>query len=328
VQLVADNLLVLVALAAGVFAPLSGWFAAQRSRPPVVWFVFGALIGPLALALLALAPPGRCPSCAAPVQGWPSTCRSCGRPLGATGGEMAADPTLLHADDLNGNAADPNGNAAEVSPRPRRSREPRTPPVPVRPAPRQKWRDVPASPVASQEAHAGEIVLTGVPATSVASQEAHAGEIVLTGVPATSVASQEAHAGGIVLTGVPASPVASQEAHAGEIVLTGVYMTGNAALVIGAIYALARVPGPDGDRLRVFGPVDQGQITVRHEGPLDAFEVTGLDDRVIISALGDGSSWFGVFRAIGGMRGVDLERALGRGQVSRRPTRPRSARGP
>ena len=267
-QLVADNLLVLVALAAGVFAPLSGWFAAQRSRPPVVWFVFGALIGPLALALLALAPPGRCPSCAAPVQGWPSTCRSCGRPLGATGGEMAADPTLLHADDLNGNAADPNGNAAEVSPRPRRSREPRTPPVPVRPAPRQKWRDV------------------------------------------------------------PASPVASQEAHAGEIVLTGVYMTGNAALVIGAIYALARVPGPDGDRLRVFGPVDQGQITVRHEGPLDAFEVTGLDDRVIISALGDGSSWFGVFRAIGGMRGVDLERALGRGQVSRRPTRPRSARGP
>jgi hypothetical protein len=288
VQLVADNLLVLVALAAGVFAPLSGWFAAQRSRPPVLGFVFGALIGPLALALLALAPPGRCPSCAAPVQGWPSTCRSCGRPLGATGGEMAADPTLLHADDLNGNAADPNGNAAEVSPRPRRSREPRTPPVPVRPAPRQKWRDVPASPVASQEAHAGEIVLTGV----------------------------------------PASPVASQEAHAGEIVLTGVYMTGNAALVIGAIYALARVPGPDGDRLRVFGPVDQGQITVRHEGPLDAFEVTGLDDRVIISALGDGSSWFGVFRAIGGMRGVDLERALGRGQVSRRPTRPRSARGP
>ena len=267
-QLVADNLLVLVVLAAAVFAPLSGWFAAQRSRPPVVWFVFGALIGPLALALLALAPPGRCPSCAAPVQGWPSTCRSCGRPLGATGGEMAADPTLLHADDLNGNAADPNGNAAEVSPRPRRSREPRTPPVPVRPAPRQKWRDV------------------------------------------------------------PASPVASQEAHAGEIVLTGVYMTGNAALVIGAIYALARVPGPDGDRLRVFGPVDQGQITVRHEGPLDAFEVTGLDDRVIISALGDGSSWFGVFRAIGGMRGVDLERALGRGQVSRRPTRPRSARGP
>ena len=287
-QLVADNLLVLVALAAGVFAPLSGWFAAQRSRPPVVWFVFGALIGPLALALLALAPPGRCPSCAAPVQGWPSTCRSCGRPLGATGGEMAADPTLLHADDLNGNAGDLNGNAAEVSPRPRRSREPRTPPVPVRPAPRQKWRDVPASPVASQEAHAGEIVLTGV----------------------------------------PASPVASQEAHAGEIVLTGVYMTGNAALVIGAIYALARVPGPDGDRLRVFGPVDQGQITVRHEGPLDAFEVTGLDDRVIISALGDGSSWFGVFRAIGGMRGVDLERALGRGQVSRRPTRPSSARGP
>ena len=159
-QLVADNLLVLVVLAVGVFAPLSGWFAAKRSRRPVIWFVFGALIGPLALALLALAPPGRCPSCAAPVLGWPSTCRSCGRPLGATGGEMAADPTLLQAHDL-------NGNAAEVSPRPRRSRAPRTPPVPMRPVPRQRWRDVPVSSVASQEAHV----------SSVASQEAHVSSV-------------------------------------------------------------------------------------------------------------------------------------------------------
>jgi len=262
VQLVLDNLLVLVVLAAGLFAPLTAWFAARRSRRPVIWFVFGALIGPLALVLLALAPPGRCPSCGAPVDGWPTSCRHCGRPLGDADGEVLAVPMQLQADDLNGNAVD-------RSPPRRRARAQRTAmPVPTRLEPRQIWRDV------------------------------------------------------------PASRVASPEAHVGDIVSTGVYMSGNAALEIGATYALSRVPGPDGDRLRVFGPVDQGQITIRHEGPLDAFDVTGVDDRVIISARDERSSLICIFRAIGGMRGVDLERALAEGQVSRRPSRPRSARGP
>lgn len=261
-QLVLDNLLVLVVLAAGLFAPLTAWFAARRSRRPVIWFVFGALIGPLALALLALAPPGRCPSCGTPVDGWPTSCPHCGRALGHTDGEVIPAPMVLQADDL-------NGNTVEASPRRRRARGPRTAtPVPTRPEPRPKWRDV------------------------------------------------------------PAPPVASPEARVGDIVSTGVYLSGNAALEIGATYALSRVPGADGDRLRVFGPVDQGQITVRHEGPLDAFDVTGVDDRVIVSGRDERSSLICVFRAIGGMRGVDLERALAEGQVSRRPSRPRSARGP
>jgi len=260
VQLVLDNLLVLVVLAAGLFAPLTAWFAARRSRRPVIWFVFGALIGPLALALLALAPPGRCPSCGAPVDGWPTSCPHCGRALGRTAGEVIPAPMVPQADDL-------NGNTVEVSPRRRRAGAPRTAtPVPKRPEPPPKWHDV------------------------------------------------------------PASRAASPEARVGDIVSTGVYLSGNAALEIGATYALSRVPGTDGDRLRVFGPVDQGQITVRHEGPLDAFDVTGVDDRVIISGRDERSSLICVFRAIGGMRGVDLERALAEGQVSRRPSRPRSAR--
>jgi hypothetical protein len=261
VPLVLDNVLVLVALAAVLFAPLTAWFAARRSRRPVIWFVFGALIGPLAIALLALAPPGRCPWCGALVEGWPSACRQCGRALGASEDTVTSIP-MPQADDL-------NGNAVEASTRARRSRSPRAAtPVAMLPETRPKWRDV------------------------------------------------------------PASPAASPEAHVGDIVSTGVYVSGNAGLEIGATYALSRVPGPDGDRIRVFGPVDQGQITIRHEGPIDAFEITGIDDRVIINARDERSSLTCVFRAIGGLRGTDLERAFSESRVNRRPTRPRSARGP
>ena len=63
---------------------------------------------------------------------------------------------------------------------------------------------------------------------------------------------------------------------------------------------------------RVFGPVDAGQLTVRHEGPVDDFDVTAMDDRVILTGRGGRSSVAFVFRTIGGMRAADLELALGR----------------
>jgi hypothetical protein len=96
------------------------------------------------------------------------------------------------------------------------------------------------------------------------------------------------------------------EATAGEVLSTGVYISGNAGLEFGACYAIAR----DGDRLRVFGPVDAGQLTIRHEGPIHDYDVTAMDDRVIIAGREGRSSLAIVFRTIGGMRAADLELAL------------------
>jgi hypothetical protein len=93
----------------------------------------------------------------------------------------------------------------------------------------------------------------------------------------------------------------------GDVLSTGVYISGNAGLEVGACYAIAR----DGDDLRVFGPVDAGQLTVRHEGPVDDFDVTAMDDRVIITGRDGRSTVAIVFRTIGGMRAADLEVALG-----------------
>lgn len=109
----------------------------------------------------------------------------------------------------------------------------------------------------------------------------------------------------------------SPGAMTGEILTIGVYLSGNARLEIGARYGLARVAGQGGDRLRIFGPVDTGEITVRYEGLIDGLEVTGLDDRVIITERGGPSPLMCVFRALGGLGGAHFERALGEGQITR-----------
>jgi len=68
-------LLLLVLL---VFGPLCSWLAIRKARRPMLWFLYGCLIGPFALLLLALAPAGRCAVCDAPTRGWIRECDVCG----------------------------------------------------------------------------------------------------------------------------------------------------------------------------------------------------------------------------------------------------------
>lgn len=249
-QVVLDNLALVVVLAAGVFAPLSGWFASRRSRNPAVWFVFGAVLSPLALILLYLAPPGHCPSCEQSIPGWSSACPRCGTRL-------------------------------------RAARAPRRAAVPGGAPPRQAVSLDPAS-VAALDAVVGRRVR---PIISQAIRPV--APLVPELVPDPALAASR----------VPS------DATAGEVLSTGIYLSGNARLEIGACYALSRV----GEHWRVFGPVDAGQLTIRHEGSLASLDVTAMDDRVILTTAEGRSSMAIVMRPIGGMRAADLERALAPG---------------
>jgi len=73
-----------------VFAPLSAWLADRRDRSVGVWLVLGALAGPLAAAIVAVAPPGRCAACGTGVSGWPERCASCGANLTPGAGPSTA----------------------------------------------------------------------------------------------------------------------------------------------------------------------------------------------------------------------------------------------
>ena len=260
VQGVIDGVPVILVLIAGIGAPLAGWYATRRYRNPGTWFVLGAMTGPIALALLALAPPGRCPECDARVDGWAAVCDRCDEPLPARAAFGSPTPS-----------AAPPGPVAVMAGVGSSTARPLAPPTPIDRARSSSRRDVgngwPDRPMASP----------------------------------TSL--------GVRPTFTPSNYVAATtgDQPSGDVLSTGVYLSGNAGLEVGACYAIAR----DGDRVRVFGPVDAGQLTIRHEGPVDDFEVTAMDDRVIISGRAGRSGAAFVFRTIGGMRAADLELALG-----------------
>jgi hypothetical protein len=275
---------VVMILVAGVFAPIAGWFATRRLRNPVSWFLLGALLGPLALILLAAAPPGRCPACDAAVDGWPTWCDSCGSRLkdGAPAEERA-----------------PIGVESTV------------PAWPVRTAPRPT---AVARPSTTSIVERASIVAPPTPI------DAARGGLRREPRPAGPSRSSRPTRTPVAVASVSTPPAITASNYelatsdtdvSGDVLSTGVYISGNAGLEIGACYAIARA----GDQLRVFGPVDAGQLTIRHEGPLTDFDVTAMDDRVIIAGREGRSSLAIVFRTIGGMRAEQLESALGQSVV-------------
>jgi hypothetical protein len=70
-----------LAVLALAFGPLAAWLAARRQRNPALWLLFGAILGPIALALIQAAPPGRCWNCSEPTAGFESRCSTCGADL-------------------------------------------------------------------------------------------------------------------------------------------------------------------------------------------------------------------------------------------------------
>ena len=82
------NVLAIAWLALGLvwaigFGSWAAWVAGERSRRRPPWFLFGAILGPGALAILNAAPPGVCARCLSPVVGWSTTCAFCGEDVRA-----------------------------------------------------------------------------------------------------------------------------------------------------------------------------------------------------------------------------------------------------
>jgi hypothetical protein len=281
---VLGDLPIALLLVVGVCAPVTGWFATRRFRSPAVWFLLGALTGPLATILLAVAPPGRCPVCEAPVVGWPTWCDRCHTRLrdGATPevGRPASGPGLavpVRGDAIPPSSVGPVARLAAATTIVERAAlvAPPTPPTPIGSA----------RGVARRDARTNR--------TTRPARASESGALRPVMAPRITASNHQLATG-------------PTETTTGDVLSTGVYISGNAGLEIGAQYAIARKD----DRLRIFGPVDAGQLTIRHEGALADFDVTAMDDRVIIAGREGRSSVAIVFRTIGGMRAEQLESAL------------------
>lgn len=129
------ELILLLALAAwaAVFGPLVARQAWTVDRSVVLWAAFGAVLGPVALALLNAAPPGRCRRCDTRVRGWDYACRYCGEDVR---GVIPTPVIASRADTVTTPPASPSASRATIrhSPpdRPVTAVAPRVTPSPAR----------------------------------------------------------------------------------------------------------------------------------------------------------------------------------------------------
>jgi hypothetical protein len=117
--------------AALIFGPLGAWLANRRTRNPAVWLVLAAITGPIGLALLLIAPPGRCRACGEPTLGFRSDCVVCGASVRTGARPARAAPVPSPVLDL---APDPAVPATRSRRRSATAEEPRPAeaPVPIR----------------------------------------------------------------------------------------------------------------------------------------------------------------------------------------------------
>jgi len=289
---VPDGLTVAAAVVLSLSAPLSGWLAFRRDRPAIAWFMFGALSGPLAIGVLLLAPPGRCPRCDAAVVGWPTECATCGwhfrgRPAGSS-----VLPTAV-ADTIDAQAAPIEATLV-------------TPPA-ARTAPArrdgsrgQRARELAVaarSPVRESRVHAGVYAgATGLWPRLV-------GSSIEGAVPDGRSAGESAD------DGPPGGGSAADTAgeHGVQMIATGIFTGGSARLEIGSRYAIGR----DGHSLVILGPVDRTPNEVQLAVPIEAIDLLAIEDRVTVASRAEAHDRLAMaFILAAGLRGRALEEAL------------------
>lgn len=113
-------------VAALVFGSLTSLVAVLRQRNPALWLAFGAVLGPVALLLVLLAPPARCRTCGEPTSGFASDCPTCGgdvrlrRPAHPSAGRSRVPVAIGEpaTDDAGAEATVARGRRPSVSPLP------------------------------------------------------------------------------------------------------------------------------------------------------------------------------------------------------------------
>jgi len=309
-------------VAALVFGPAAAWLASRRLRNPAAWLVLGALLGPVALVLLAIAPAGRCPACGEPTHGFASTCATCGSPLASE--QAANEPTEATSPPV---AVRTASVASAAAPTERPPAAATTKPTSARASTARGS----AARGTSTRASTGRTPATrGRAATAAAAATAPTVSAPSTVPPAAEPppAPLAAAARGGATTSGPdrlaavgarrPTPVrdagyamAALETARGSsltILAIGVYVRGTESLVAGSRYLIARTP----ERLIVIGPVEASSEHVELELPLDEVEATYIPDRLVVSAWTEGRSrrWVLAFQSLAGLTASAIDEAL------------------
>ena len=318
-----EGVILTIAAVLAVSAPLTGWMAFRRDRPPVAWFVFGALSGPLALVVLLVAPPGSCPRCDAVVEGWPSSCTNCGRRfVGVVPITRSSRPPASFEE---APAAAPPAGAPSAGPPPLPAAAASTAAEPPSAAGASRpsgsgpgWlrrrRPEPWAVNTSADPWTAETIPETTPEPSSADVVRPFPRPVVVPPPATReptglwprLAAQEARSAPPPPAGHADSP-GREGSHEGlQMVASGIFTGGSVRLEIGLRYGICR----DGPNLVILGPVDRTPNQVQAVLPIEEIDLLSIEDRVTVARAGARDRLAMAFISAAGLRGEDLEAAL------------------
>lgn len=288
----------------GGFGLLSARLASRVERRAALWFLIGAIVGPVALLVLRTAPPGRCRTCGTPTRGWNHICWWCHEDVRSTPAS-----TLEILERMSTRVAPPElVSAPPALPRP----EPARPFVirtePVRPSTTDHAE---SRPQATPRTHPVESRPRATPQTPAqpqlrATPSATRQKLSPSEMPAIppirhiegngspgSVGEQLATA-----RATPSQPLDG----AVRVLATAVFVAGGPRLVPGHRYGLA----VRSSRLLVLGPTDVDPDVVVLDRAAADVEIRSVEGRLIVSEPRSGSGLVLAFMSVAGASPDDL----------------------
>ena len=318
-----EGLIFTIAAVLAISAPLTGWLAFRRDRPPVAWFVFGALSGPLALMVLLVAPPGLCPRCDALVEGWPAACANCGRRFVGVLPITRSSRPPAPLEDGPVEAEPAGAPSAGPAPFTRAAGPTAAEPTAARaasalsgsgPGWMRRHRPEPWAVDLSADPWTAVPIPETSPAPSSADVVRPFPRPMVVPPPATPeptglwprLTAQEASSAPPPPAGHADSP-GHEGSHEGlQMVASGIFTGGSVRLEIGMRYGICR----DGPNLVILGPVDRTPNQVQAVLPIEEIDLLSIEDRVTVARAGARDRLAMAFISAAGLRGEDLEAAL------------------
>jgi hypothetical protein len=257
----------------GGFGLAAAQSAIRLDRVASSWFVFGAILGPIALILLRAAPPGRCRSCGTPTRGWLRVCTWCGYDVASTPATTVAMVARMSRPAMPGERD-----------RPRRVRFD---------AFRRSMR-------ATTSPGAPKVASTTPPSTFVSRPLDARSHLVL------ERNGSHARVGGPSARASKRAANSKLDTVATRVLATAVYVTGSKRLEPGRRYGIA----VHGSRLHILGPIDIDPSAIVLDRSVVGIDAIAIEGRIVVSEPRQRSGLVLAFMSVAGATIQDLAQMI------------------
>lgn len=270
------------------FATAAGLLARRRDRLVPLWAIYGAILGPVAVLLVWVAPHGHCQTCHMPTQGWAIICPWCHENVNTVPSTALRPSRAVGQKPIPDRGTQAVAATSTLSPSSRAG--------PSVPSPTEPTTD-------PQHTHAMTKSPVSSPTLDVALPSA-----VRPASPVPEARPSPPDSGERVVV-VARSPWVrrpdTERAPEPSVLATATYVTGTARLEPGQRYGIAI----QGSRFQVLGPLNLEPKRIALERSVSDLQVSALDGRLVVSESGR-SGFVLAFMSVAGAGLDDLAGAI------------------